>query len=110
MLVLLAAFALPAQWCWIAARKVLKLGQWPLPGAPVWQRTRVDRGAKVLWRGRVMKAAAVAMLVVPLGMAYYVHDCLGEARTNRCQAVRPRGGTRRKGSCAMLKSAAFSEP
>jgi hypothetical protein len=73
---------------WIAksARDVLRLEQWPLPGSWVWSRTRVERGARVRWRGRGMVAAAVVLLVVPLVSAYSVHGFLAYSR-ERCSAV-----------------------
>ena len=88
LLAMLLAAVIPAPWSWIASRRIVRLEQWPLPGSWVWQRTRVERGAKVLWRARALAAAAVAMFIVPVAGALLVHDFLGEARASRCDPAK----------------------
>jgi hypothetical protein len=104
LLAILLAAIVPAPWSWITSRRILRLEQWPLPGSWVWQRTRVERGPKVRWRGRAMAAAAIAMLTVPMVGALLVHDFLGEARATRCDPARkpavsaaPFAGSHRRG-------------
>jgi hypothetical protein len=86
LLVLLLGFVILAPWLGWNAREVLRREQWPLPGAWVWSRTRVDRGPRVRWRGRAMVASAIVLLVVPLLIGYSMHDFLGHAR-DRCSAA-----------------------
>lgn len=66
--------ALPLFGLWAAwyARKLLRAGQWPLPDARVWRRTRILTGRSVTWRACALFAWAGMAVAAPLLGAHFL--------------------------------------
>ena len=62
---------LTAVWALWLARRLRAAGQFPLPGSIVLARTRIQRGARVLWRARTLFAIAALSLCIPV-LGWYV--------------------------------------
>jgi hypothetical protein len=86
LLALLLALMLPAAWLLAAARRVLRLERWPLPGALVWQRIEIQRGPQVRRRAHLMLGSAALLVVLALVLAGQVHGFMESARATRCAA------------------------
>jgi hypothetical protein len=86
-LVLMGALMLLAAWGIFSARKALRLGRWPLPGAAVWHRTPVRRGALLRRGAYAGLIASLAVIVLGLCMEYLMHRSLTEVRAKRCTAA-----------------------
>lgn len=75
-----------APWCLHNGRKLLRLQQYPFPGSMVWQRTRVERGARVRRQGYILVTASIVFLVVPLAGMFMVHGWASEVEAVRCSS------------------------
>lgn len=78
----LGAMPLFGLWAACHAGRLLKAGQWPLPDAIVWRRTRVLTGRAVTWRAYALLAWACVAVSVPLLGAHALGRAglLGEPR------------------------------
>ena len=88
---------------WLACR-VLLAGQWPLPNAPVWRRTRIRRGRAARWRAGMLLLAASVAASFPLlawhglgrsGLLSPPAQCATDAPTARASTGLTTAGDRR---------------
>jgi hypothetical protein len=75
-------------WAALLAFKVLKLKQWPLPGAWVAQRTSVQRGWPVTFRGYVALLLSATLIGLPV-WNWQSTDKLVTALTQKGKCVSP---------------------
>ena len=88
-LTLLAALLAPlpfvAAWVALHARRLIAVGQWPLPGAWVWRRTPVRRGRALRVQAYALMACATGLVAATL-YGGYVLQPLFSALAQRCGA------------------------
>ncbi|HEY2346873.1 MAG TPA: hypothetical protein VGH80_13525 [Xanthomonadaceae bacterium] len=87
----LLPLAIAAIWAVPAALKMLKYGQWPVPGALVVVRTPIKRGRVVRWRAYGMLAWSVLVVGLPFFCLHIIQQTplkmtVEQCRTNEAHA------------------------